>query len=385
MKVVTWLALGLLACSNDPEPEPIIEEPPVTPPVTTVELRLETVASGLSNPLYLTAPTGDPRLFIVEQPGRIRVVANDALLPTPFLDITSKIASGGERGLLSMAFHPQYATNGFFYVNYTDTRGNTVVERYRVGSNPNVADASSARPVINIDQPFSNHNGGHILFGPDGMLYIPMGDGGSAGDPGNRAQDRANLLGDLLRLDLSVEPYRIPTNNPYVGQSSARNEIWAYGLRNPWRIWFDRTANLLYIADVGQGQQEEINVVPAATGGQNYGWRIMEGSACYNAPTCDRNGLTLPVLTYSHSEGCSVTGGIVYRGNRIPAIRGHYFYSDYCNGWVRSFRYANGTAADQRTWNVGSVGNVLSYGEDAAGEMYLLSSNGRVYRFAPAS
>lgn len=384
MKILGCLVLGLLACSNDASNPPKQDDPPVTPP-SAVELRLETVASGLSGPLYLTAPPADTRLFVVEQPGRIRIIANDALLPTPFLDITGKIASGGERGLLSVAFHPQYVSNGFFYVNYTDRNGHTVVERYRVSSNPNVADAASARPVLNIDQPFANHNGGHILFGPDGMLYIAMGDGGSGGDPGNRAQDRSNLLGDLLRIDVSVEPYRIPTNNPFVGMSSVRNEIWAYGLRNPWRIWFDRAANLLYVADVGQNQVEEINVVPAGTGGINYGWRIMEGSNCYNAASCDRTNLTLPVLTYTHADGCSITGGIVYRGNRIPAIRGHYFYSDYCNGWVRSFRYANGTVTDQRTWNVGSVGQVMSYGEDAAGEMYLLSSNGRVYRFAAAN
>jgi glucose/arabinose dehydrogenase len=381
MKLLTWLTVGLMACSNNGSEPPTQEEPPVTPPVTSVALRLEVVASGLNNPVYLTSPRGDARLFVVEQPGRIRIVSNGSLLPTPFLDITSKVGSGGERGLLSVAFDPAYATSGLFFVNYTDLQGHTRIERYRVGSNANVADAASARLVLMIEQPFANHNGGHVLFGLDGMLYIPMGDGGSAGDPGNRAQDRSNMLGDLLRLDVSQEPYRIPANNPYVGQSSVRNEIWAYGLRNPWRIWFDRTDNLLYIADVGQGQQEEVNVVPAATGGQNYGWRLMEGNSCFNPTNCDRTGLTLPVLTYSHNDGCSITGGIVYRGSRIPALRGHYFYSDYCEGWVRSFRYVNGSATEQRTWQVGSPRSITSYGEDSAGEMYLMSGNGTVYRF----
>jgi glucose/arabinose dehydrogenase len=378
MRTLTAITMAALACSEDGE-SPI-------EPIGDLELRLEVVASGLSSPLYLTAPANDQRLFIVTQTGQIRIVQNGQLLPTPFLDVASRITSGGERGLLSVAFDPAYAANGFFYVYYTDRSGDIVVERYRVSGNANVADPASAKQILVVaHRQASNHNGGHALFGPDGMLYIGTGDGGGAGDQQNNGQNRNALLGKLLRIDVSRgDPYAIPPNNPFVGQSGARGEIWAYGLRNPWRIAFDRPGGQLYIADVGQGSIEEVSVVPAATAGANFGWRIMEGGQCYNPSTnCDRTGLTLPTLTYTHAGGaCSVTGGIVYRGQRIPELRGHYFYGDYCAGWVRSFRFANGQAADQQDWELGSVGQILSFGEDAAGEMYLLSSNGRVYRFA---
>ena len=381
MKVLALFSLLVLSCSDDLGTEP---QEPIP---SDFALRLEVVASGLSNPLHLTTPTGDARLFVVEQPGRIRIIQGGQLLATPFIDLTAKIASGGERGLLSVAFDPAYATNGFFYVNYTDRQGDTVVERYRVSSDPNRADPASAKQILFIDQPFANHNGGHQVFGPDGMLYIAMGDGGSGGDPQRNGQNRNSLLGKLLRIDVSRgDPYAIPADNPFVGQAGARGEVWAYGLRNPWRIWFDRTDRVLYVADVGQNQIEEVNAVSQTTAGVNYGWNVMEGAACYNASSCNQSGLTLPVVTYTHAGGaCSVTGGVVYRGQAIPEIRGHYFYSDYCAGWVRSFRLVNGAATDQRDWAVGSVGGVLSFGEDAAGEMYLLSSNGRVYRFAPGA
>jgi glucose/arabinose dehydrogenase len=337
-------------------------------------VKLEVVASGLTNPLYLTAPAGDARLFIVEQAGRIRIVQNGQLLNTPFLDLTSKVRFGGEQGLLSLAFHPQYASNGYFFVNYTDTNGDTRVERYRVSSDPNRADAASAKQLLFVDQPYANHNGGHILFGPDGMLYVGMGDGGSGGDPQGYGQNRNALLGKILRIDVtSGDPYGIPSNNPFVGTAGVRPEIWAYGLRNPWRLAFDRTDGTFYVADVGQNAVEEVNVVPAATGGQNYGWNIMEGSRCYGSSSCARSGLLLPVTEYSHADGCSVTGGVVYRGSSLTQLRGHYFYGDYCQGWVRSFRYANGQATDPRTWDLGSIGQILSFGEDSSGEMYVLS------------
>jgi hypothetical protein len=325
-------------------------------------------------------------LFVVEQPGRIRIVQNGQLLATPFIDLTAKILSGGERGLLSMAFDPAYATNGFFYVNYTDRNGDTQVERYRVSSDPNRADPASAKQILFVRQPFANHNGGHIVFGPDGMLYIGMGDGGSGGDPQGNGQNRNALLGKLLRIDVARgDPYAIPSDNPLVGQTGARGEIWALGLRNPWRFWFDRTDRVLYVADVGQNQIEEVNAVDQAAKPINYGWNVMEGGQCYNTSNCTRTGLTLPVATYNHSGGaCSVTGGIVYRGQRIPAIQGHYFYADYCAGWVRSFRLVNGAVTAEQQWSLGSVGSVLSFGEDAAGEMYLLSANGSVYRFGGA-
>ena len=371
--------LFLAACSDD-GPGRTVDPPGET------SIRLQEVAGGLGSPVYLTAPRSDARLFIVEQAGRIRVVENGSLLPTPFLDITDRVSSGGERGLLSAAFHPSYAANGFFYVNYTDRNGDTRIERYRVGADRNRADPGSAKLILQVAQPFPNHNGGLVVFGPDGKLYVGMGDGGSGGDPQGHGQNRATLLGDILRIDVDAgDPYAIPADNPYVGQSASRNEIWASGVRNPWRFSFDREAGLLYVADVGQSALEEINVVPAGSGGLNYGWNVMEGSRCFRpAEGCTRTGLVVPVLEYGHGEGCSVTGGYVYRGSRIPALRGHYFYSDFCRGWIRSFRHGGGQALDRREWEVGDVDNVLSFGEDAAGELYVLSTNGRVYRIVPA-
>ncbi|HEX2078363.1 MAG TPA: PQQ-dependent sugar dehydrogenase [Longimicrobium sp.] len=355
-------------------------------PPGDADIRLQRVAEGLQSPVHLTAPAGDARLFVVEQPGRIRIVENGSLLATPFLDIRSKVSSGGERGLLSVAFHPQYAQNGTFFVNYTDLEGDTRVERYRVSANRNAADPASAELVIGIDQPFANHNGGQLAFGPDGRLYVGMGDGGGGGDPRETGQDPMQLLGKLLRLDVdAARPYAIPAGNPYAGRTDGRAEIWALGLRNPWRFSFDRTANLLYLADVGQNRLEEVNVVPAGQAGVNYGWDLMEGTDCFEPSSgCNPSGLTQPVVTYTHSDGCSVTGGFVYRGQDIPALRGHYFYADYCNGWIRSFRYANGQAADAREWELENVGNVSSFGEDGRGELYVISHGGAVYQIVPA-
>ncbi|MEX2281823.1 MAG: PQQ-dependent sugar dehydrogenase [Gemmatimonadota bacterium] len=372
MKLIRLMFVAIAGCSsasNETPPEPNGE----------VSLRLQTVVTGLNNPVHLTAPAGDARLFIVEQPGRSSIVQNGQLIGSPFLDIVSKVRSGGEQGLLSVAFHPQYASNGYFFVNYTNTSGDTRIERYRVSSNPNVADPASAKLILGYNQPFSNHNGGHVLFGPDGMLYIPTGDGGSGGDPNNSGQTRSDLLGDLLRIDVNRgDPYEIPNNNPFVGMSSVRNEIWAYGLRNPWRIAFDRVDGILYIADVGQNQREEINAVPAATSGLNYGWRIMEGRSCFSpSSNCNQNGLTLPVVEYDHGDGCSVTGGLVYRGTQIPEIVGHYFYGDHCSQWVRSFRYSNGQVS-ARTDRFSGIGNINSFGEDGAGELYVATMNGTV-------
>jgi glucose/arabinose dehydrogenase len=359
-----------------------LSERPSAPPGDTV-LRAVEVASGLSKPLYLTAPAGDDRLFVVEQPGRVRIIRAGALLPEPFLDISANVSGSGERGLLSIAFHPRYATNGYFYVNYTDLAGDTRIERYSVsGTNPDAADATSAQLVLFVAQPYPNHNGGLLVFGPDGMLYVGLGDGGSGGDPHNNGQSTATLLGKLLRLDVDGgTPYTIPADNPFVGQPAARREIWALGLRNPWRFSFDHVSGLLYVADVGQNRWEEINVVAANRPGVNYGWRVLEANECFGASTCDSHGLERPALDYAHSDGaCSVTGGAVYRGTRIPAIVGHYFYSDYCAGFLRSFRYEDGQAVDRREWGVGALGRVLSFGEDLAGELYVLSEDGRVYR-----
>src|SRR6476646_5693362 len=356
----------------------------VTYASSTFGLRAQQIVEGLASPVYLTAPKSDPRLFVVEQPGRIRIVKNGALLATPFLDITDRVISGGERGLLSLAFDPAYTANGRFYVYYTGAQGDIFVDRFTVSGNPDVANTASDQVLTIQHRVNSNHNGGLPLFGPDGMLYLGTGDGGGAGDVPNNAQNIDVLLGKLLRLDVAALPYTIPAGNPFAGQEGA-DEIWAYGLRNPWRYTFDvppdGTAPKLYIADVGQGAREEVDVADASAGGRNYGWHTMEGTQCYNPSSgCNQAGLTLPILDYDHSQGCSITGGFVYRGAAIPEVRGYYFYSDYCSGWLRSFRLSGGVAVDQRDWALASIGNVTSFGVDGAGELYMLSSDGRVYR-----
>jgi glucose/arabinose dehydrogenase len=370
MLTTLWFlgVLALAACGDSTSP-PLPES-----------LSLQPVAQGLSSPLALTAPAGDSRLFIVEQPGRIRIVKNGALLAAAYLDISAKLTSGGERGLLGLAFHPDFASNGYFYVNYTDLQGNTQVERYHATPSADVADANSAMPILNVAQPYANHNGGNVVFGPDGMLYIGMGDGGSGGDPQGNGQKLTTLLGKLLRIDVNgAAPYTIPSTNPFVGQAGARGEIWALGLRNPWRFSFDREAGLLYVGDVGQNAWEEVDVVSATRAGVNYGWVTMEGTHCYNATSCNQSGLELPVLEYDHGQGCSIAGGFVYRGSSIPGIRGHYFYSDYCSGFVRSIKYSGNAVTDQHTWDL-DPGSVLSFGEDSQNELYILSANGTVYR-----
>lgn len=385
-KPMNLLALLLLLLSGCSDGDGLTVPDDPDPPEPSADVAVEVVVSGLSNPLYLTAPPGDSRLFAVEQPGRIRVIEDGSLLASPFLDLTAQVQSGGERGLLSLAFHPDYASNGFFYVNYTDANGDTRVERYGVSNDPNVADPGSGVLVLSVDQPFGNHNGGLLAFGPDGMLYIGMGDGGSAGDPQGHGQNRGTLLGALLRIDVdSGDPYGIPPDNPFAGSQTDRQEIWAYGLRNPWRFAFDPVDGRLYVADVGQNQWEEVDVVDAGEGGLNYGWNVMEGAHCFESDPCDASGLVLPALEYSHSQGCSITGGYVYRGTELSGLSGHYFYADYCGGWVRSFRFSDGGVTDEREWEVGDVGRPLSFGVDDGGELYLLSDNGTVYRFVPAS
>jgi len=380
---VTML-LALSACTSDTgtNPGPPAAPPPAPPPPPPscdYSLTTETVATGLTRSLYLTAPAGDDRLFIAEQTGRIRIVKEGVVLAAPFLDLSSKVSGGNEQGVLSMAFHPDYAANGFLYVNYTGDDGDTRVERYAVSADPDVADDGSAKLILGVAQPHTNHNGGHILFGPDGMLYVALGDGGGAGDPFNNGQNSGTFLGSLLRLDVDGgDPYAIPSDNPF------GNEIWAIGLRNPWRIAFDPVVETLYVADVGQSSREEVNAVGDDESGLNYGWRIMEGSSCFGGGGCDDTGLVLPVLEYDHGEGCSVTGGFVYRGSAIPEVVGHYFYSDFCTGFLRSFRFDGEGATELEEWDVGGLGSVLSFGQDAAGELYILSDNGRVVKLVRA-
>ena len=387
MKRVLPLLAGLMACNS------WLGVSPPPPPAGTPALQLVTAA--LSAPVFVTVPPGDTlRLFVVEQGGRVRVIRRDSLLATAFLDLRGKISSSGEQGLLSLAFHPQYATNGRFYVYFTDPAGNSRVVRYAVSTaDPNVADPVATDTVLKVVQPYSNHNGGLLLFGPDGKLYVGLGDGGSGGDPQGNGQNKHALLGKLLRLDVDgASGYTIPPTNPFVGDTSAAPEIWAWGLRNPWRFSFDRQSGDLYIADVGQGAWEEVDVEPAGgPGGVNYGWNVMEGMHCYTGTTCNQAGLTLPVIEYGHTGGaCSVTGGYVYRGTRVPALAGHYLYADFCAGFVRSFRYVGSAATDARDWSQrlspagGGGGSVSSFGEDARGEVYVMTLGGALYRIVEA-
>jgi glucose/arabinose dehydrogenase len=349
---------------------------------------LQLVTSGLSYPDFVTTPAGDTaRLFVVEQTGAIRVVQHDSLLPTPFLNLTGHIGFGGERGLLSMAFHPSYASNGHFYVYYTNPAGDIRIVRYTASANPNIADSTSGDTILSaFHETNDNHNGGLLLFGPDGKLYAGLGDGGSSGDPPGNGQNLDTLLAKILRLDVDgASPYAVPADNPFVGHAGERGEIWLYGLRNPWRFSFDRTSGDLYIGDVGQNLYEEVDVLAAGSpAGVNFGWNVMEGKHCYGASSCNMSGLTLPLVEYGHADGCAVTGGYVYRGTKIPALAGIYFYGDYCSGWVRSFLYAGGAAAENRDWPLLAVsGGLSSFGEDARGELYITSLSGKLYRVVP--
>jgi glucose/arabinose dehydrogenase len=356
---------------------------------TSTSLQLQTVASNLSSPVLLTSPPGDQtRLFVVEQGGTIRILdrATGSVLST-FLTVTG-ITSGGERGLLGLAFDPNYNANGRFYVDYTDTNGVITIARFVVSStNPNVADPNSQVILISIPHPtFANHNGGMLAFGPDGCLYAAVGDGGSSGDPSNNAQNLRSRLGKLLRIDPTTPGTACTsgTVNPFV-LSGGDQLVWSYGLRNPWRFSFDGAD--LYIGDVGQEAREEINVSqgPNAGRGLNYGWRLMEGSACFNpSVNCNNGTLTLPILEYPHDNGaCSVTGGYVYRGTAIPVIQGTYFYADFCAGFVRSFRFNNGSALEQTEWPLLASSSITSFGQDGLGELYILTRGGTVSRIVP--
>jgi glucose/arabinose dehydrogenase len=354
----------------------------------TPALAARLVGSGLRNPLDLQSAPGDrERLYVVEQGGRIRVIRNGELQAALFLDVTGRIGSGGERGLLGLAFHPQFAANRRFFVNYTSPRGDTQVAEFRATS-ADAADPASERVLLTVAQPFANHNGGGLAFDASGRLLIALGDGGSAGDPLGSGQALDTLLGKILRIDVDAgTPYAVPVDNPFRGTPGARPEIWAYGLRNPFRISVDRATGDLWIGDVGQNRAEEIDVgLASRRGGENYGWNVMEGSQCYSpASGCSRAGLVLPVYEYGHSEGCSVTGGVVYRGCRMPDLAGTYFFADFCAGFVRSFRLANGQATELREWSgLGGITSPTAFGTDADGEIYVVDYDGEVYRLEPA-
>ena len=346
------------------------------------EITVRQIASGLEMPVAITH-AGDSRLFITTQRGQIFIHDGTQLLSTPFLDIRSAVLCCGERGLLGLAFHPRYKENGFFFVYFTAPGGDLTLARFRVSGDPNRADAGSSTILLRIPHAqFANHNGGQLAFGPDGYLYAGPGDGGSGGDPGNNAQTLTSLLGKLLRIDVdSGSPYAIPPTNPFANRNDARGEIWAYGLRNPWRFSFDRETGDLWIADVGQNAWEEVNVQPATSiGGENYGWRRMEGTHCFNpSANCQQPNITLPVIEYARSGGaCSVTGGYRYRGARYARLRGTYVYGDYCSGQI----WGALPAADGR-WTTRQLFDatfrISSFGEDMNGELYVADYDGRVW------
>jgi glucose/arabinose dehydrogenase len=362
-----------------------------------VSLGISLVKSGFSSPVLVTnAGDASGRLFVVEQTGRIRILKGSTLLATPFLDLRGAISCCGERGLLGLAFHPNYPKTPYFYVNFTDRSGNTVIDRFSVSSNPNVATRSSGFRIMSITQPYSNHNGGGLAFGRDGYLYIGMGDGGGAGDPGNRAQSTTSLLGKMLRIDVnhrtSTRNYVSPSTNPYVG-IAGWDEIWARGLRNPWRWSFDRANGNLWIGDVGQDRYEEIDrslvsgTTPAGRG-LNYGWKVMEGRACYSPSTgCSTANKVLPLVSYQHSvtgaDNCAVAGGYVYRGAAYPVLQGGYVYGDYCSGriWVVSATAAAPVAGTLVRSDTASPHLAISsFGESESGELYVVDLNGGVYR-----
>jgi glucose/arabinose dehydrogenase len=347
-------------------------------------VRVVVAADGFTQPVFLAQAPGDPRLFVVEQPGRIRWIENGRASSGVFLDLRDRVSAGGERGLLGLAFHPDYAANGWFYVNYTDRDGDTQVVRYTASGSPRTVNPASAHRILSVDQPYANHNGGMIAFGPDRMLWIGMGDGGAGGDPHGHGQNPRTLLAKMLRLDVDHgDPYAIPDGNPYKHRGDqGAPELWALGLRNPWRFSFDRATGNLIIGDVGQNQWEEIDVSDSARPGLNYGWNLREGSHRYGRPRPSPPALVAPAVEYDHDHGCSVTGGYAYRGAAIPALAGTIFFSDYCRGWLRSFRWDGVRASELREWNVGALGSVTSFGEDQAGELHVLTHEGRIWKLA---
>jgi glucose/arabinose dehydrogenase len=364
-----------------------------------VDLHLTLLKSGLSNPVLLTnAGDGSGRRFVVEQTGKVRIItAGGTLLSAPFIDLTGLLSTGGEQGLLGLAFHPHFETNGYFFLNYTNTNGDTIINRYHAAPGANTVKRTTAVRIMTIDQPYANHNGGNLAFGPDGYLYIGMGDGGSAGDPGNRAQNISSLLGKMLRIDVdhtsTGKNYRAPSSNPYVGRSGA-DEVWSRGLRNPWRWSFDMPTRRLFIGDVGQNRYEEVDrsnpgTKPAGWA-SNYGWRQLEGNVCYNPSSgCVKTGKVMPLVAYGHvvsgTDNCAITGGYVYRGSASPVLVGGYLYGDYCSGriWVvdaSAAKPATGTLVHDA--GVAPTMLISSFGQDEAGELYVCDLGGSIYQIS---
>jgi glucose/arabinose dehydrogenase len=398
-KIVAWCISGVMVTGTL-----------LTPLPASASVVLMQVASGIGSPTDIqNASDGSGRLFFVQQTGQIMVWKNNVVLPTPFLNVSNLIMAGGERGLLGLAFHPDYRHNGLFYVNYTRSiDGATVVARYsRSATDPDVANPLSATILLTIAQPFANHNGGALRFGPDGYLYIATGDGGSGNDPQNNAQNLTSLLGKMLRIDVNTRagqlPYGIPPDNPFVGSSQpgVRTEIWAYGLRNPWRFSFDRVAGDLFIGDVGQSAREEIDFVRAGTrGGMNFGWRVMEGTRCTNLPgdpPCNPSHFTPPIVDYDHGQGCSVTGGYLYRGSVVSELKltgppaagqlfnGVYVYGDFCSGTIWGISAtASGGVSNSVLHSPGL--RITTFGEDENGEIYVADAGtGKIYKLVSST
>ncbi len=369
---VSWTGCGGMGSQPSPNPGP--------PPT----LALTPVVSGLSSPVDLQQPNdGSGRFFVVEQGGRIRILQNGSLLATPFLDISSKVVVDIEEGLLGIAFHPQFAQNGRYYVNY-DRRGGpqgqqTVIAEYTVPTGGNVTDPATERILLVVDQPFTNHKAGQLAFGSDGFLYFGLGDGGSGNDPLGNGQNTQTLLGKMLRIDVNTtsagKAYGIPADNPFAG-GGGLPEIYAYGFRNPWRFSFDRMTGRLFCADVGQGQFEEVDLV---TKGGNYGWSIMEGAHCLNGGACNMNGLTLPIVEYDHSEGIAVIGGFVYRGSAIPSLAGTYIMGDFGSGTIWGVT-ENPPGTFTRSTLLSTGRNLSSFGQDASGEIYVVDYSGSILK-----
>ncbi len=385
---ITMVFLLCLGSSLAQEPEETIIPRDSAP--SAEDVVLTEIASGFTRPLYAThADDGGARLFVVEQTGKVWIIKDGLRTRYPFLDISGLISASAnrlysEQGLLGLAFHPDFGDNGYFFVNYTDRSGTTVVARYQVSlSNPDVADAGSGQIIFQLGQPFANHNGGHIDFGPDGYLYISLGDGGSANDPLGAGQNRSLLLGSIIRIDVDgASPYAIPPDNPFVGEDSALDEIWAYGLRNVWRFSFDRVTGDMYLADVGQNLLEEVNFQPVdSSGGENYGWNVWEGTNRFAGGSAQDH--VPPVFEYPHSLGCSVTGGYVYRGGAIPQMEAVYLFGDYCTGRIWAMH-----RDPDLNWQAKEFANtgmaISSFGEDEAGEIYVIDYSGTIYRIDPA-
>jgi glucose/arabinose dehydrogenase len=359
-------------------------------------LELTVVATGLENVTAIAAPRGDERVFVVEQEGRVRVIKDGELLDEPFLDVAPFVTTEGlEQGLLGLAFHPWFADNGKFYVSYTNRNGDSRVEQYVASDGADVADVAAGVEVLAIDQPHEYHNGGGLEFGPDGYFYVSLGDGGGVGDTYGNGQRADTLLGAVLRIDVNAaEPYAIPPDNPFVEEGGAP-EVWAYGLRNPWRVAVDPVERTVYIADVGQADTEEVDIVGLEESGLNFGWPVVEAEDCFESDDkggntgaitdCDDSGFTPPMVTYSHRDGCAVIGGPVYRGQAIPELYGHFVYADWCRGWVRSLRYGEGVVTDETDWSddIGDVGRIVAVGSDGFGELYVGTDAGIVYRIDP--